>query len=75
MGLFHSDSAGTMTSRSGWGDAHGLALVFGGVLACILGGFVVFAVDGARRIDWIGKGLVDTAAVIGLMAAQLRRGS
>jgi hypothetical protein len=51
------------TSSSDWGDAHRFALVFGGVLACMLGGFVVFKVGGALRIDWIGKAVLNGAVV------------
>jgi hypothetical protein len=43
------------TSSLAWGDPQRFALVFGGILACMLGGFAVFKVGGALRIDWIGK--------------------
>lgn len=56
------------TSSSDWGDAHRFALVLGGVLGCMLGGFVVFEVGGALRIDWIGKAILNAAAVVWLMA-------
>ncbi len=55
------------TSRAGWGDAHRFALVFGGVLACMLGGLVVFNVAGALRIDWIGKIVLNVAALAWLI--------
>jgi hypothetical protein len=56
------------TSSMTWRDTHRFALVFGGVLACVLGGFVVFKVGGALRIDWIGKAALNAAAVVGLMS-------
>jgi hypothetical protein len=56
------------TASPGWGDAHRYALVFGGVLACMIGGFAVFKVGGALRIDWIGKALLNAASVIWLIA-------
>jgi hypothetical protein len=55
------------TSASHWGDTHRFALVFGGILGCMLGGFVVFKVGGALRIDWIGKALLNAAAVAWLI--------
>jgi hypothetical protein len=51
-----------------WGDTHRLALVLGGVTAWMLGGFVVFKVAGALRIDWIGKGVLNAAAAIWLFS-------
>ncbi len=50
----------------GWSDRHRFALVLGAVVACMLGGFVVFAIGGALRIDWVGKGILDLAAVLWL---------
>jgi hypothetical protein len=50
------------TSSPDWCDMHRYALVCGGVLACMLGGFVVFKLGGALPIDWIGKAVLDTAA-------------
>jgi hypothetical protein len=48
-------------------------------MACMLGGFVVFAVGGALRIDWIGKTVVDVVAVGWLILlariVKLREGS
>jgi uncharacterized membrane protein len=55
------------TSASGWGDRQRFALVFGGVLSCILGGFFMFKIGGALRIDWIGKTVVDVAAIVWLL--------
>jgi hypothetical protein len=55
------------TSSSNWGDTHRFALVFGGILGCMLGGFAVFKVGGALRIDWIGKAILNVAAVAWLI--------
>jgi hypothetical protein len=54
------------TSSWDWDDRHGFALVFGGVAACMVGGFVIFAVGGALSIDWIGKAVLDVMAILGL---------
>jgi len=62
------------TSASGWSDAHRFALVFGGVLACTLGGFVVFKISGALRIDWIGKAVLDAAAIAWLLSFWRNKG-
>jgi len=51
-----------------WGDTHRFALVLGGAVAWMLGGFVVFKVAGALRIDWIGKGILNAAAAIWLFS-------
>lgn len=56
------------TSGPTWGDAHRFALVFGGMFACMLGGFVVFKVGGALRIDWIGKAVLNVAVVAWLIS-------
>lgn len=56
------------TSSAGWNDWHRFALVFGGILGCMLGGFVVFKVGGALRLDWIGKAVLNVAAVAWLVA-------
>jgi hypothetical protein len=56
------------TSSTDWGDAHRFALTFGGVLACMLGGFVVFKVGGALRIDWIGKTILNLIAIVWLVS-------
>ncbi len=54
------------TSSRDWDDRHRFALVFGGVAACMAGGFVIFAVGGARSIDWIGKAVLDAIAILWL---------
>lgn len=59
------------TSRRSWGDAHRFAVVFGGVAACMAGGFVVFAVGGALPVDWVGKAVLDGIAVV--LLARLNR--
>jgi hypothetical protein len=51
------------TSSADWGDAHRYALVFGGMLACMAGGFVVFKVTGALREDWIVKSMLNVVAL------------
>jgi hypothetical protein len=51
------------TSARNWNDRHRFAIVIGGVLGCALGGFVVFWVGGALRMDWIGKAVFDAAAL------------
>lgn len=56
------------SSSAGWDDSHRYALVFGGVMACMLGGFVVFKVTGALRMDWIGKAVLNAAALAWLIA-------
>ncbi|HEX3473241.1 MAG TPA: hypothetical protein VHT28_18820, partial [Silvibacterium sp.] len=67
------------TSSANWHDAHRYALVFGGVLACMLGGYIVFKVSGALRIDWIGKAVLNVAAAAWLISLarslQRREGS
>jgi len=55
-------------AQGNWGDMHRFALVLGGVVAWMLGGFVVFKVAGALRIDWIGKGVLNAAAAIWLFS-------
>ncbi|MGB6431552.1 MAG: hypothetical protein WBF06_13280 [Candidatus Acidiferrales bacterium] len=50
-----------------WNDAHRFALVFGAVVACVLGGFVDYKIGGALRIDWIGKFVFNAAAVAWLV--------
>jgi hypothetical protein len=53
------------TSCANWGDAHRYALVFGGVIACMLGGFGMYrmgGVGGVLTVDWIGKGVLNLAA-------------
>ena len=60
------------TSSSHWGDLQRFAVVFGGILGCMLGGFVMFRVGGALRIDWIGKAVLNAAALIWLIAVGRR---
>lgn len=54
------------TSRRDWADTQRFATVVGGVLACTIGGFVVFKFGGALRVDWIGKSVFDSAAIASL---------
>jgi hypothetical protein len=61
------------TCSHDWGHAHRFAVVFGGVLACVIGGFATFKVGGASRIDWIGKTAIDAAAVVCLISLWSRR--
>jgi hypothetical protein len=56
----------------GWGDRHRFAVVFGGVLGCIVSGFVVFKVGGALRIHWIGKAVLNAIAFVWLVLVGLR---
>lgn len=56
------------SSSPDWGDVHRFAVVFGGVLANMLGGFVVFKIGGALRVDWIGKTVLDVAALVWLLS-------
>ncbi len=52
------------TACQDWNDMHRFAVVFGGVGACMVAGFVVFHVSGALTIDWIGKGVLNVLAVV-----------
>ena len=61
------------SSSRDWSDADRLALVFGGMLACSIGGYAAFIAGGALRIDWIGKSLIDTAMIISLMLLWKRK--
>ena len=54
------------TSAHGWGVRQRYAVVFCGVVACSLGGFILFRVGGALRIDWIGKIVLDVIALLWL---------
>jgi hypothetical protein len=56
------------TSTRNWSDTHRFALVFGGILGCMLGGFLVFRIGGALRIDWIGKAILNVGAMAWLIA-------
>ena len=38
----------------------------------MLGGFVVFKIGGALRIDWIGKAVIDMAAILSLFSLRAR---
>jgi hypothetical protein len=53
------------SSRSGWGDAHRLALVSGPLLASMLAGCLVSGVS--LPMDWIGKLALDGLAIVGLI--------
>jgi hypothetical protein len=52
------------SAGSGWGEAQRFALLLGAVLGCSLGGYASFATGGALRVDWIGKSVIDVAAVL-----------
>jgi hypothetical protein len=54
------------TSSRAWDDRHRFAIVCGGVAACMVGGFVIFAVGGALPIDWIGKAVLNVIAALWL---------
>ncbi|HLJ51050.1 MAG TPA: hypothetical protein VKU01_33815 [Bryobacteraceae bacterium] len=54
------------TTSATWNDAHRFALVYGGVMACMLSGFVMFRVLGAIPVDWIGKAVLNIAAAVWL---------
>lgn len=56
------------TSSGNWDDMDRFALVFGGIMACMVGGFVIFWLTGARRVDWIGKLVLNAAATIWLIS-------
>lgn len=60
------------TSGPNWSDAHVFASVSGGILACMLGGFIVFKVGGALRIDWIGKVALNVIAALWLLSVSRR---
>jgi hypothetical protein len=55
------------TSSRDWNDLHRFALVLGGLLACMMGGFVIFAVGGALGIDWIGKAILNVLALLAMV--------
>ena len=40
---------------AGWQDVHRYAAVCGAIAGTMLGGYVMFALGGALRMDWIGK--------------------
>ncbi len=62
------------TRRQSWNDRHRIALVSGGLLACMGGGFVIFAVGGALPIDWVGKTILNLFTVLAMvrLGGQLR---
>jgi hypothetical protein len=55
------------TSSRDWNDAHRYSVVFGGIMACIVGGFAMFKFGGALRVDWVGKAILDTVAIVWLI--------
>jgi hypothetical protein len=55
------------TRSQAWNGRHRFALVFGGLLACMVGGFVIFAAGGALAIDWIGKAILNVIAVAAMV--------
>jgi hypothetical protein len=55
------------TSSQAWQDAHRFAAVCGAIAACMLSGYVVFAVGGALQVDWIGKAIVNLVAAVWLV--------
>lgn len=59
-------------SSRDWSDAQRLAVVLGGVLGCCIAAFVNFKLGGARRIDWIGLTVFDTAAIVWLLLLRRR---
>ncbi len=63
------------TSLQDWQDMHRFAVVFGGVGACMVAGFLVFRIGGALPIDWISKLIFNLVAVFLLarLGQQLRR--
>lgn len=65
------------TSARDWNDGHRFAVVFAGIVACSVGGFAVFRVGGALRIDWIGKAAFDLAAIVWLVfiGQRMKRGT
>jgi hypothetical protein len=54
-----------LTSCPNWGDRHRYAVVCGGIVACMAGGFAIFAL-GALPIDWIGKVVLNAIAALWL---------
>jgi hypothetical protein len=63
------------TSSPSWDDRRRFAVISGGIVACMAGGFVIFAVGGALPVDWIGKVVLNGIAVLGLarLGHDLRR--
>jgi hypothetical protein len=60
------------SSSLAWHDIHRFAAVSGAIAACMVGGFIMFAVGGALPVDWIGK-LVLNVAAAGLLVSLGRR--
>lgn len=60
------------TSSHAWSDFHSFAAALGGILGCILGGFIMFKIGGALRIDWVGKTILDLAAIAWLLTVGRR---
>ena len=54
-------------SSPAWQDTHRFALVSGAVMACMVSGFVVFVAGGALPLDWIGKIILNVAAIAALL--------
>lgn len=50
-------------SGSDWREMHNFALVFGALLASMLAGYMILA-GGALLMDWIGKAVLNVAAVV-----------
>ncbi len=63
------------TSCPEWNDGHRFAVVFAGILASMAGGFAIFAVGGALRVDWVGKAILNATAValLGWLGWSVRR--
>jgi hypothetical protein len=51
-----------LSASADWGDAHRLALIFGGLAASMLAGFWASGI--VLEMDFVGKGVFDAAAVI-----------
>jgi hypothetical protein len=51
-----------LSASTGWGDAHRLAMVFGGLAASMLAGFWASGI--VLEVDFVGKGVFDAVAII-----------
>lgn len=60
------------TAGRGRQGAHRYAFTFGAILACMLGGFEVFKIGGALRVDWIGKIVLNLIAAFAMIAVGRR---
>lgn len=60
------------TGAADWRDSHRFAVVFGGILGSMAAGYLVFAIGRALQIDWIGKTVLDAAALVLLVALGVR---